>query len=45
MFIKDLTDYLAEGINETDDAPDTLSGLASLIRPKHSALVEVLSDR
>jgi len=45
MFIKDLTEYLAEGNNEFDDAPDTLAGLASLIKPKNSALVEVINAR
>lgn len=41
FFIKDLTEYLAEGNNDTDDAPDVLSGLSSILRPRGTASVEI----
>jgi len=42
-FIKNLTEYLSEGNNPIDDAPDTLSGIASIVKPKGSSSVEVLN--
>jgi len=45
FFIKDLTNYLAEGNNDIDDAPDTLAGAASTLRPKGNAMIEVLNGR
>jgi len=44
-FIKDLTEYLAEGNNDTDDAPDVLAGLASLVRPRGNTNVEIYSGK
>ncbi len=45
FFIKDLTEYLAEGNNDTDDAPDVLAGLATILKPKGKASVEIYDGR
>lgn len=45
LFIKDLTEYLAEGNNDTDDAADVLAGLSSLLRPKGTATIEEFRGR
>jgi predicted phage terminase large subunit-like protein len=45
FFIKDLTTYLAEGNNDSDDAADVLAGLASILKPKGNALVEIYDGK
>lgn len=45
FLIKDLTNYLAEGNNEIDDAPDVLAGAASSMRKKSTVSSEVIHGK